>query len=239
MIISHSRRFVFVHIHKAGGTSVEKALDPHLAWNDLILGGSAFGEKIQAPYRARWRLDKHSTLNEIETVCGAQFLDDCFVFGLVREPLSRACSVYNFVASTVHRWAERQNIAMEDVAKMITPRAAKKTPGLAWTSTRIFLKTKDFSEFIRHADIGQVAGFRLQSAALARIPQGPPAAKIFRLEDYPAWSAELGRRLDLDFELPHANQSGLRLADPKSISAEDRDLVRQMFRADYETFGYE
>src|SRR5215469_2544795 len=58
MIISHSRRFIFVHIHKAGGTSVEQALDPHLAWNDLILGGSQFGEKIQGAYQKRFGLNK-------------------------------------------------------------------------------------------------------------------------------------------------------------------------------------
>jgi hypothetical protein len=35
MIISHSRRFVFVHIHETAGESVTEALAPHLKRRDL------------------------------------------------------------------------------------------------------------------------------------------------------------------------------------------------------------
>ena len=44
MIICHSRKYVFIHIHKTGGTSVESALEPTLHWNDLLLGSTPFGE---------------------------------------------------------------------------------------------------------------------------------------------------------------------------------------------------
>ena len=174
MIISHSRRFIFVHIHKAGGTSVEQSLDPYLAWNDLVLGGSPFGERIQGPYKTRFGLSKHSTVAEIESVCGAQYLEDYFVFSVVRHPLARLCSVYNFVATTVNNWAVRQNVSLEDARRLITPQAAKKMPGLAWLSTRIFLKTKGFSEFIRHDDIRQAPGFRSQVSVLTRSSHNKP-----------------------------------------------------------------
>src|ERR1700733_3491931 len=127
MIISHSKRFIFVHIHKAGGTSVEQALDPFLAWNDLILGGSPLGERMQAPYKKKFGLSKHSAVSEIETVCGPRYLEEYFVFSLVRHPLARVCSIYNFVATTVNNWAARHNIPSEDVRQRIPPQAAKKT----------------------------------------------------------------------------------------------------------------
>jgi hypothetical protein len=142
MIISHSRRFVFVHIHKAGGTSVEQALDPHLAWNDLILGGSPFGERIQAPFQKRFGLSKHSTIAEIEAVCGSRYLEEYFVFSVVREPLARLCSVYNFVATTVNNWAVRQNIPLEDAPRLITQQAANKMPGLSGESSHMTLRPK-------------------------------------------------------------------------------------------------
>ncbi|HEY5049165.1 MAG TPA: sulfotransferase family 2 domain-containing protein [Rhizomicrobium sp.] len=238
MIISHSRQFIFVHVHKAGGTSIERALDPHLAWNDLILGGSPFGERIQGPYKKRFGLNKHSAVSEIEAVCGARYLDDYFLFALVRHPLARLCSIYNFVATTVNAWAVRQNIALADVARVMTPQDAKKTPGLAWTSSRVFLNTKGFSEFIRHDDIRKAPGFRSQVRLLSRSAGGKPAGTIYRLEDHPEWESDLSDRLKLDFHLPHDNRSGLRLADPEAITAEDKVLVEDLFRADYEAFGY-
>ena len=49
MIISNSHKFIFVHILKTAGTSICAALDPTLRWNDVILGGTGFGEKMNAP----------------------------------------------------------------------------------------------------------------------------------------------------------------------------------------------
>jgi hypothetical protein len=238
MIISHSHRFIFVHIHKAGGTSVERALDPYLAWNDLILGGSAFGESIQGPYKKKFGLSKHSAILDVETVCGPHYLEEYFVFSLVRHPLARLCSIYNFVATTVNKWAVRQNVTLEDASRLITPQAAKKMPGLAWLSTRVFLNTMGFSEFIRHKDIAQAPGFRSQVSLLSRKSDGRLAGNIYRLEDYPQWEAVLSERLNLNFKLPHANKSGLRLIEPGAVSAEDALFVAEIFRQDYEAFGY-
>jgi hypothetical protein len=238
MIISHSKRFVFVHIHKAGGTSIEQALDPYLAWNDLILGGSPFGERIQQHYSKRFGLNKHSSIAEIEAVCGSQILRDYFVFALVRHPLTRACSVYNFVATTVSNWASRHEIPFAEIRQRITPKAAKKTPGLAWLSTRIFLSTDGFSEFIRHEQIRKAPGFRSQADVLARSAGQRSVGTVFRLEDRQHWEPELALKLDVELRLPHANQSGIRLVDPSTVAASDRALIEDMFGADYREFGY-
>jgi hypothetical protein len=237
MIISHSRQFIFVHIHKAGGTSVEQALDPFLAWNDLILGGSPLGERIQAPYKKKFGLSKHSAVSEIEAVCGSRYLEEYFVFSVVRHPLARVCSIYNFVATTVNNWAVRHDIPPEKIRQKITSQAAKKTPGLAWLSTRVYLNTNGFSEFIRHADIRNAPGFRSQVSILSR-KNAQLAGEVFRLEDNPRWEPRVSERLGLDFRLPHANVSGLRLVEPETVAAEDRAIVEAMFPADYERFGY-
>ena len=50
MIVSHSRRFVFVHLHKTAGTSVKQALRPHLAAGDFMTPGGA--DKPHAPGEA-------------------------------------------------------------------------------------------------------------------------------------------------------------------------------------------
>ena len=238
MIISHSRKFVFIHIHKTGGTSLERALDPHLAWNDIILGGSKFGEQIQAPYAKKYGLNKHSTVSDIESVCGANFLEDYYLFSLVRHPLARLCSMYNFVATTLNKWAHQQGIQLKDVAKYKTPEAAKKKPALKWASTKAFLNSGNFSEFIRQREMAQAPGFRPQLTSLVD-SLGEMKAKFFRLEDYPAWLEPVQARLGVNFELARDNESTLKLIDEAAVDSDDRSHVEKLFAQDYEAFGYE
>jgi hypothetical protein len=238
MIISHSRKFIFIHIHKTGGTSLERALDPHLTWNDLILGGSRFGEQIQAPYAKKYGLNKHSGVSDIESICGRDILDDYYVFSLVRHPLVRLCSMYNFVATTLNKWARQQDIDLKDVARHITPEAAKKKPALKWASTKAFLNSENFSEFIRKREMGQAPGFRPQLLCLAD-RQGGLKSQFFRLEDYPTWLQPLQEQLGVAFEFARDNESTLKLADEAAVTDDDRAHVERLFHMDYEAFGYE
>lgn len=238
MIISHSRQFTFVHIHKAGGTSVEQALEPHLAWNDLILGGSPLGERMQGAYSKRFGLNKHSTVADIEATCGSRYVDEYFLFALVRHPAARLCSIYNFVATTLNKWALRQEISLSDVAARVTPLDQKKTPALGWSSSRVFLQTRGFSDFIRDERLKAAPGFRSQVSILTAGSDGKIKGNIFRLEDYSKWAKPVGKHLGLEFSLPHANRSGLRLVEADSISTSDREFIESHFQADYDALGY-
>jgi hypothetical protein len=237
MIICHSRRFVFVHIHKTGGTSLENALDPHLAWHDLILGGSQFGEKIQLPYAKKFGLNKHSTVADIERVCGREIIDSYYVFALVRHPLSRLCSMYNFVATTLSKWAQEQKTDLKDVARHITPQAAQKKPALRWASTKAFIKSQNFSEFIRQREMGQAPGFRPQTSCLASAG-GELKAHFLRLEDFPVWLQPLQQKLGIAFDFARDNESTLKIVETDAVSHGDRAHIEELFHVDYDTFGY-
>jgi hypothetical protein len=139
----------------------------------------------------------------------------------------------------LNKWAERQNIPLSEVAAHVTPKATKKAPALQWATSRAFLTTGSFSEFIRHEKVKSAPGFRSQASMLSMVAGGPITGEIFRLEDYPRWTKPLGSRLGLEFSLPHANQSGLRPADPQAISSEDRAFIEGTFEKDYAAFGYD
>ena len=80
---------------------MEIGLGPHLKWNDLSLGGTVFGEKINEAYRERYRLNKHSSVSEVEIICGSEILDEYYVFSTVRHPLNIIYSLNNFVGGIV------------------------------------------------------------------------------------------------------------------------------------------
>lgn len=96
MIISHKRKYVFVHIPKTGGTSLALALEGRAAADDLLIGDTpkALRRKGRlAGLDAPARLWKHSTLRDVDGL----YPKDAFVFTLVRNPWDRMVSYYHWL----------------------------------------------------------------------------------------------------------------------------------------------
>ena len=239
MIICHSRRFIFVHIHRTGGTSIESALDPFLCWNDLILGSSPFGEGINNLYANRFGLEKHSALADIESICGDEICRNYYVFATVRHPLDRLCSLYNFVAAIVHKWAAQRGISPNDAGAHIAADVQAATPALNWPSSQAFIGTTSFSEFIRDERLKADNAFRTQASRLRSLSDGAIHAQFFRLEDRDEWLPRIKEALALDFTLVHTNKSDLKLITTDAVSHEDRTYVEALFAEDYVTFDYQ
>src|SRR5688572_2108450 len=79
MIISYSRKFIFIHAVKTGGTSIGKALAPFINDGDIISG-----YPIENP---DW--PKHSWAKHCQTRLD---LDKFWSFGFVRNPWDRLVS---------------------------------------------------------------------------------------------------------------------------------------------------
>lgn len=111
MIISPSKEFIFIHLEKCGGTSIETALQPYLRWDDLILGSSNFGEELQGVYFKNFGVDrvkqemlwKHSTAQEIYQFLGPDAWSQFKKISIVRKPEHLVTSLYNF-SSTVAKY---------------------------------------------------------------------------------------------------------------------------------------
>lgn len=103
MIISKSKNFVFIHIEKTGGTSIEHALTPHIAWDDIFFGGEGNHHEIMLLKYKEYGLDflkkhglwKHSTAEQVKKYLGDEW-NNMYKFAVVRNPFDRAVSAYNF-----------------------------------------------------------------------------------------------------------------------------------------------
>ncbi|MEL7080310.1 MAG: sulfotransferase family 2 domain-containing protein [Pseudomonadota bacterium] len=98
MIISHSRNFIYVHIHKCAGESIERALWPYLGLRDILIGARPMNlSRLLNPlHERRTGLVKHSKAADIRAVLGHEAYDAAFRFATVRHPVKRIYSLYTY-----------------------------------------------------------------------------------------------------------------------------------------------
>lgn len=84
MLISHRHRFIFIHIGKTGGTSIEMTLCRHL--------GMDFEETRKSPDGEWW---KHIWAKHLRQRVGERAWNDYFTFAFVRNPYDMILSLYS------------------------------------------------------------------------------------------------------------------------------------------------
>ncbi|NCO87310.1 MAG: sulfotransferase family protein [Rhodobacterales bacterium] len=141
MIISHARRYVFVHIPKTGGTAMTLALEARAARDDIILGDTPKAQARrarQAGLRAAGRLWKHSTLADLDGLLRPEDLAAMFTFTLVRNPWDRMVSYYH--------WLRAQRFTHTAVTRAQTLDFAA---FLADPATQVSIATNPYTSYMR------------------------------------------------------------------------------------------
>lgn len=85
MIISHEHKFIFIHIGKTGGTSIEKVLCERL---DID-----FEDTKKNPRNGHWW--KHAWAREVRDLFGSEIWEEYFTFAFVRNPYDMLLSLYS------------------------------------------------------------------------------------------------------------------------------------------------
>lgn len=215
------------------------ALQPHLAWNDLTLGGSPLGEAVNNLYNQQFGLDKHSTLEQIQSVCGADLVEEYFSFALVRDPCARAVSLYNYIASFSQNLAQFYGKTESELAaESISGEGEIEHNFLAWGATRAFYQTNSFSDFIRSPDLQSDMGFRPQIDSLKTADGAFMVGKIIKLEELSGKLPELWEALGFRFYMPHLNRPKSYSQDPEMISKADSKYLKALFADDYLALEY-
>lgn len=231
-IISNSHRFIFVHLHKCGGSSVEAAYQPHARWNDLVLGSTAEGEALQAIWQKLHGLHKHNSAAELADRL-PEVWNDYWTFSMVRHPAAIYESFYRWIHKILSSYGKANDIPLEEVKRLVLAGEVKR-PFMAYEATRPFCRAGDFSDFVRRfgkkTTLGTLAG-RLGRDGRVIVDD------VFRLEQADRMWAALSARTGVAIAPAHANK-GSEL-DALSWSREAVDLVNDRHAIDYETFGYD
>ncbi len=216
-IINRTWNFVFVHIPKAGGTSMAHALAPLSTWQDLQLGGTEFGEKVHRAYSAQFGLSKHSYAFELRNVIGHKTWASMTSFALVRHPVARTISTFRYLRHHCDHYRFMENI---DTFDAFLQAEFWQKPG----PDRMFLPQ---SKWLFHP---------------AR-PSECLVDNVIKLENSDQALPEALRAI----EIPQVKRDALRFeqknASPKLAGLALRDehiaAIGERYRDDFETFGYD
>lgn len=112
MILSYSKKFIFIHLEKCGGTSIEEFITPFLPWDDVILGGQTYGWQMINLYRKQYGdeymmntgLYKHSIATDIKRYLGEEDWNKYYKFATVRDPQKIMKSLYFFTERNISQY---------------------------------------------------------------------------------------------------------------------------------------
>jgi sulfotransferase famil protein len=210
VLISHSHRFIFVHISKTAGTSLKRTLAPYChqpprtglrrLLSHLPVQESPGEVAFRAHTTARWARMKISP----------RVFDSYTAFSVVRNPFDRAVSNYHFLLQRPEHHSHRH------VRQMTFDEYLKFLKGRRWM--------RDPTQRYRVID------------SHGRLLCTP----ILRFESLQADFANLCGKLGLEVapSLGHRNPSAHRPFHEYYERRATRDAVVDLFAADFDSFGY-
>jgi hypothetical protein len=235
MIISPSRKFIFCHLHKTAGESITEALEPHLAWNDLVLGTTPLGVKINDPYLKRFGLDKHSAADRVRSVVGDDIWNSYYKFTFVRHPFHRVRSLYHYLEKNYERQG-RGGIR----ARLARWRKDRTRAPWSWPAMQAYVEAASFSEFIRHTRFLSERAARSQVLLLKRHDTGEIDFNfVGRFENLENDFNAIAERIGLpQAKLVRRNESNSSTELRQRFSEIDRSYLADLYREDLDRFDY-
>lgn len=215
---------------------MEVALDPYLPWDDLVLGSTSLGEAMNLAYWRRHGLHKHSPLQDVHDICGPELLNASYCFTLVRDPVDRVCSLYNFVGSVVMDWADGAGVPL-GVVRQDLERLIDAYEPLSWPAAKAFIQADSFEEFLARPELAWDDGFKPQASRIV-VKDFEIECEALKLETLDSWLPRLSKQVKAPLTLPHENMSGRKLVSAATLPRSARSLIEAMYAEDFERFNY-
>ena len=164
MLLSDSHRFIFIHVNKAAGTSVQNALAQfgHNPSGDS-LGKLKSKLHLARDYRQRFYAE-HANASQLRKVMPQEVYDEFFKFAFVRNPWDWLASSYHYLCNTPTHRHHRRVVAMASLADYVDfeiVRGKRSQAAFVCSGDEVIIDfvgrfetlEKDFSSVCRHVGI--------------------------------------------------------------------------------------
>jgi hypothetical protein len=208
MVISHSKKFIFIHNYKVAGTSITNALSTignesfrQSSLKDKLLIALSIYPKIFSS-----DFNVHITADELRKNIPGKIFDSYFKFGFVRNPWDWQVSLYLYM---LKQETHHQH--------------------------QLIKKMKGFDEYI---DWRVNKDFHLQKDFFYDQNNVCLVDYIGKFEDIEASTKKLFTKFNLNIEIPHLNASRSNADYMHFYSEKSFNLIAEAFKEDITIFGY-
>lgn len=218
MFISHRYKVIFIHIQKAGGSSIQKlfeALDPELETTIAI------DEAKNRP--------KHCFASDVEEVIGSEQFREYYTFSVVRNPFDRLVSWY---------WMLKLRSFEEENPYVIETPGDKVNFALIDELNRSAKSFDEFVELPRDHGKGLFERFFFNQLDYVSDDTGVSVNKILRFESLANDFSELASDLGISKQLPHMNKTPRKGDYREYYNDTTRQIIEQRYARDLAYFNY-
>jgi hypothetical protein len=208
MIISYSKNFIFIHLDKCGGTSIEQTIKPYLSKEDIQIGGLyPEVDQNELNYFKKYNFGKHATASNIKKHFKKEWIS-MYKFTTVRDPQEMLKSLYYYIENN---FKEKEN---DPFFKIYHNSLNNEYP------------LDSFIEYVIKNP------FRTVSTFSSRLDD---SVEVFDIDNiYKNWDYILKKlKLEPNLQLTKLNKS----IKPNNINLQKStiDLIRDAFKVDYDT----
>lgn len=210
MLISHDHKFVFVHIYKTAGSSIEHTLQPFAEQAPRILKKlQAVAIRFQIPLpdiiKRVMPYPKHINAGKLRAALPPGMFDEYFSFAFVRNPWDLQVSLYHYILKDpwLHQHKEVSELGSFD----------------AYIEWRLQQGQPQQRSFVVDENGDQIVDF------------------IGKLENLEQDFMEICQRIGVQVKLDHINKS-IHKPYREYYSDATRDAIAALCKEDIEAFGY-
>lgn len=239
-IISQTHRFIFIHIPFCAGTLVKATLDPLLQWNDLIIGTTHFGKKMEAAYRERYSISEFSTLSDVVRMMGPD-VTNYATKALICDPDHRIRAMHKSAWSDLHKLAKLAELPLDHLVATLREGRGPRLL-LNRTPIRAAVWAESDDDFVKRllALSRQASGISLLSFAhWLKGPNGEEVACVYAAEALDTFRLHLESVFGQPLSLTPTAQLLTAVSDQQPtlvLSEASKELLRQELKYDYKLY---
>jgi len=215
MLLSHTHRFIFIHIVKTAGMSVRAVLQPYTAEPERFVmrrPAKMAGDRVNPLYKVWETLLLHPKASEVKKELPPEIFESYFKFAFVRNPWDLMVSMYHFILREPEGERYERVKALGSFDAFVDWAVSVPEPFPKGSTTLQ-------SEMITDAGGNLLVDF------------------VGTFENLEEDFSEVARIVGIQTKLPHVNRS-VHEDYRTCYNARTRTLVAELFRPDIERFGY-
>ncbi len=212
-MISYSKKIIFIHIPKTGGTSIEKMFWPYSFQNNEKNLRRGFINKYHNQYQTGGL--QHLTASNIKKAVGQDVFNEFSKFSVIRNPYDKIISQFSYMKKRkdLRDFIEMDiNTPFKEYLALIT-----KTEHVQWMPQYKFLFDEN-----DQAQCDNIIHFENMNEELSMTMKKLKIDKRF---------------IFFDRKIPHLNKS-IRKTSIEDFDKETKEIIYNLYKEDFNKFGY-